>query len=84
MFLAGGAVAKVAPEATAFVHREALMLITIDLEWSEEDSPKTIAANQTWLAAFHEAMRPYRLVEIKGKYDPANLFRFAQSIPLGL
>jgi hypothetical protein len=45
MFLAGGAVARVAPEATAFVHRKALMLTSIDLEWSEDDSAETIAAN---------------------------------------
>lgn len=111
MFLAGGAVARVAPEATAFVHRKALMLTSIDLEWGEADRPETIAANQAWLNAFHEAMRPFasnesyqnfsdeaetaylrayyganleRLVEIKRKYDPTNLFRFAQSIPLSL
>ncbi|HLO21913.1 MAG TPA: BBE domain-containing protein, partial [Methyloceanibacter sp.] len=111
MFLAGGAVARVAPEATAFVHRKALMLTSIDLEWSEDDSAETIAANQAWLDAFHEAMRPFasgesyqnfsdeaetgylrayyganleRLVEIKRKYDPTNLFSFAQSIPIVL
>jgi FAD/FMN-containing dehydrogenase len=111
MFLAGGAVATVAPEATAFVHRRALMLTSIDLEWAAEDSADTIAANQTWLDGFHEAMRPFasdesyqnfsdeaesgylrayygsnleRLVEIKRKYDPGNLFRFAQSIPLSI
>ena len=37
MFLAGGAVASVAPEATAFVHRNALMLSAIDLAWTPED-----------------------------------------------
>jgi FAD/FMN-containing dehydrogenase len=108
MFLAGGAVARIAPEATAFVHRKALMLTTIDLEWSEADSSDAIAANEAWLDAFHAAMRSFtseqcyqnfsdeaetdylrayyganlkRLVEIKRKYDPTNLFRFAQSIP---
>jgi FAD/FMN-containing dehydrogenase len=111
MFLAGGAVARVKPEATAFVHRKALMLTSIDLEWGEADSLETIAANQAWVDAFHAAMRPFasdesyqnfsdeaetgfirayygtnleRLVEIKRKYDPANLFRFAQSIPLAI
>ena len=111
MFLAGGAVANVAPEATAFVHRKASMLTSIDLDWSEGDSAELVAANQAWLDAFHEATRSFasdegyqnfsdeaetgylrayyganleRLVEIKRKYDPDNLFRFAQSIPLSL
>jgi FAD/FMN-containing dehydrogenase len=111
MFLAGGAVAKIAPAATAFVHRKALMLTTIDLEWSEADSPEVIAKNQAWLDSFHAAMRSFasdesyqnftdeaetdhlrayygtnleRLVRIKRKFDPDNLFRFAQSIPLAL
>jgi hypothetical protein len=48
MFLAGGAVASVAPEATAFVHRKASMLTSIDLDWSEGDSAELVAANQAW------------------------------------
>ncbi len=111
MFLTGGAVAAVPPDATAFVHRKALMLSSIDLDWTEEDDAATVAANQTWLDAFHEATQPFtsgesfqnfvdeaetnylrayyganleRLVEIKRKYDPANVFRFPQSIPLSL
>jgi len=52
MFLTGGAVAKVAPEATAFVHRKASMLTSIDLDWSEGDSAELVAANQAWLDAF--------------------------------
>jgi FAD/FMN-containing dehydrogenase len=111
MFLAGGAVAAVPPEATAFAHRKALMLSSIDLDWTAEDDAGVVAANQAWLNRFHEAMRPFtsdqsyqnfideaetnylrayyganleRLVEIKRKYDPDNLFRFPQSIPLSL
>ena len=111
MFLAGGAVASVAPEATAFVHRNALMLSAIDLAWTPEDDAAVVADNEAWLDAFHAAMRPFtsdesfqnfvdgaetdflrayygtnleRLVEIKRRYDPDNLFRFPQSIPLTL
>ena len=110
-FLAGGAVAKVAPEATAFVHRSALMLSAIDLAWTPEDDDGLVAENEAWLDAFHAAMRPFtsdqsfqnfadgaetdylrayygtnleRLVEIKRRYDPGNLFRFPQSLPLAL
>jgi FAD/FMN-containing dehydrogenase len=111
MFLAGGAVASVAPDATAFVHRKALMLTTVDLDWTPEDDAATVARNEAWLAEFHEAMRPFtsdqsyqnfsdgaerdylrayyganleRLVKVKRKFDPNNLFRFSQSIPLSL
>jgi FAD/FMN-containing dehydrogenase len=111
MFLAGGAVASVAPDATAFAHGKALMLTTVDLDWTPDDNEASVARNEAWLSEFHEAMRPFtsdqsyqnfidgaerdylrayyganleRLVEIKRKYDPSNLFRFPQSIPLSL
>jgi hypothetical protein len=111
IFLAGGAVARVAPDATAFVHRNALMLSVIDLAWTPEDDDRVVADNEAWLDAFHAAMRPFtsdecfqnfvdgaetdylrayygsnleRLVEIKRRYDPGNLFRFPQRIPLSL
>jgi len=104
-------VASVAPEATAFVHRKALMLSVIDLAWTPEDRAAVVAENEAWLDAFHASMRPFtsdesfqnfvdaaetdylrayygsnleRLVEIKRRYDPGNLFRFPQSIPLTL
>jgi hypothetical protein len=111
MFLAGGAVASVAPDATAFAHGKALMLTTVDLDWTPDDNEASVARNEAWLSEFHEAMRPFtsdqsyqnfidgaerdylrayyganleRLVEIKRKYDPSNLFHFPQSIPLSL
>jgi len=109
MFLGGGAVAAVPAAATAFVHRAALMISSIDLEWTADDSVGTVARNQAWLAEFHDAMRPFasegcyqnfideaqtdylhayyganleRLVQVKRQYDPNNVFRFPQSIPL--
>lgn len=56
-FLLGGAVADVAPGDTAYVHRQASMISSIELVWTAQDSPQVIAANQAWLADFHAAMR---------------------------
>ncbi|MSO96395.1 MAG: FAD-binding oxidoreductase [Thermoleophilia bacterium] len=108
-FAFGGAVHDVAADATAFVHRNANFLFQVEPEWTPLDSPKTVAAIQSWLTEYVAAMTPYllpqsyqnfpdatltdsgtayygsnlpRLRSIKKKYDPDNLFRFAQSIPL--
>jgi FAD/FMN-containing dehydrogenase len=56
-FLMGGAVSEVASGATAYVHRQATMVSSAELEWSAQDSAKTIAENQAWLNDFHSAMR---------------------------
>lgn len=56
-FLMGGAVSDVAPGATAYVHRQASMVSSAELVWSDQDSAKTIAENQAWLSDFHAAMR---------------------------
>ena len=51
MFLAGGAVAAVAPASTAFVHRKALMLSTIDLSWTEVDDVASPMARRQIISA---------------------------------
>lgn len=56
-FLQGGAVADVDPTATAFVHRRASLISSIELVWTAQDSPKTIEVNQAWLNDFHKAMQ---------------------------
>ncbi len=105
----GGAINRVAPDATAFVHRSALFSAQYSANWNASDPDARIAANQSWLADTWQAMRPYasgasyqnyidpdltnwqqayyganlaRLQRVKAAYDPANLFQFAQSIPL--
>ena len=101
----------VAPDATAFVHRNADFLFKCEVIWAPEDDPDLIAANLEWLEGYHAAMQPYlsggayqnfpdrtqvdwqhayygenfpRLVETKRTWDPDNLFRFPQSIPVSL
>lgn len=108
-FIAGGATAAPAPDATAFVHRAALMITSIELDWSGRDSVGSVQKNAAWQNAFHGAMARYtsdesyqnfidagqqdylrayyganldRLIEIKRRYDPENVFHFPQSIPL--
>jgi FAD/FMN-containing dehydrogenase len=111
MFLAGEAVAAVPPAATAFVHRDALMISSIELDWTADDTVGTVADNEAWLADFHAAMAPFtsdecyqnfideaqndylrayyganleRLVAVKRRYDPRNVFTYPQGIPLTL
>ncbi|MER6778986.1 MULTISPECIES: FAD-binding oxidoreductase [unclassified Streptomyces] len=55
----GGAINRVAPADTAFVHREAQFLVSMDTSWAEHDSPATVTANLRWLAELGETVSPY-------------------------
>ena len=100
----GGAVRRVGPEETAFVHRQADFNLAIVGVWTDPgDSDRHIA----WARGVHEAIKPFvhgtyvnylgdegqervrmaygdavydRLVEVKNRYDPTNLFRVNQNI----
>jgi FAD/FMN-containing dehydrogenase len=52
----GGAINRVSPSATAFVHRNALSSAQYLAHWS---SPSGEPAALAWLRGFHAAMRPY-------------------------
>lgn len=108
-FLMGGAIDRLAPTQTAFVHRRNTMISSIELEWNDQDSRERVERNQLWLSRFHDRMERYtssfcyqnfidpaqqdylhayygenlaRLREIKRRYDPKNVFRYPQSIPV--
>jgi FAD/FMN-containing dehydrogenase len=103
----GGAMAKIASDATAFVHRAGtLFCLQYGSVWtSPADTPKRLDE----MRQFYATMRPYvsgaayvnycdtdlpdwadaywgqnlpRLKQIKSAFDPSNVFRHAQSIPL--
>lgn len=105
LFALGGAVNRVAPAATAFVHRRALFSVELLALWEGKPEQRR---NLDWLAQARTAMRPHlsgeavqnyadpalanaraayyganlpRLVAVKRRVDPANVFRHGQSIP---
>jgi FAD/FMN-containing dehydrogenase len=52
----GGAIARVPPHATAFIHRTPLCSMQYLAYWG---APEHESASLAWIRAFHRAMRPY-------------------------
>ncbi len=102
----GGAVTRVAPDATAYPHRDAEFVMNVHGRWQDAtDDDRCIA----WARDFFDTIAPHatggvyvnfmpqdetgqdriasafggnleRLTQLKGKYDPDNLFRMNQNI----
>jgi FAD/FMN-containing dehydrogenase len=100
----GGAIARVAPDATAFRHRDVAFSFNVFPRWTD---PEKDDAHISWAQEFMEAIAPFasdgvavnflsqegdervkaayganyeRLVTLKNKYDPENLFQMNQNI----
>jgi FAD/FMN-containing dehydrogenase len=104
MALLGGAVSRVAPDATAYRHRDAQFVMNVHGRWAD---PAKDAACIAWARELFGAAAPYatggvyvnfltqdesarvpaayganydRLVEVKNRYDPGNVFRVNQNV----
>jgi hypothetical protein len=55
----GGAINRVEPGATAFVHRDALCSLQFLASWDPRGGHALARANLRWIASFYDAMRPY-------------------------
>jgi FAD/FMN-containing dehydrogenase len=106
-FQTGGAINRLAPDETAFVHRRNDWLFTLEIGWGQAEDAIAVERALAWQAgiygavsrratggayqnfvdpsleaagdAYYGANLP-RLRAVKAKYDPDNLFRFAQSV----
>jgi hypothetical protein len=59
IFAWGGAIGRVDPAATAFVHRDVAFLMDNETSWTARDSPRLVAANLDWLEATYHALAPF-------------------------
>jgi FAD/FMN-containing dehydrogenase len=70
---AGGAINSVAPDATAFVHRNQLASLQYSGNWPMGAAASLIAANRAWLASTWQSMRPYASGQAYQNYIDAAL-----------
>lgn len=68
----GGAVNRVRPESTAFVHRDGLFLAQYIASWPHEAGNSTVSAHRSWLDTTHETMSRWASGRAYQNYaDPA-------------
>lgn len=59
LFSWGGAINDTAPDATAFLHRDTLFLVSMDTSWTGRDSPRLVEENLRWLDGLRQALLPW-------------------------
>jgi hypothetical protein len=75
----GGAVNRVKPGATAFVHRNALFGAQYTTDWTNGASATGIASQHAWLRAFWQSMRPYASGQAYQNYIDPDLTNWKQA-----
>lgn len=59
LFALGGAIGRIAPDATAFVHRDAAFILAMETNWMPDDPPEVSRGGQDWLSRLYAQMEPY-------------------------
>jgi FAD/FMN-containing dehydrogenase len=75
----GGAINRVAANATAFVHRNDLFSAQYTANWNAGDPASVISANQAWLNGVWQSMRPYASGGTYQNYIDPNLPNYLQA-----
>ncbi len=75
----GGALNRVAADATAFVHRDSLFSIQYTASWNASDPASVVTANETWLQQTWQAMRPYASGSAYQNYIDPDLTNWQQA-----
>lgn len=56
MFGLGGMINQMAPDTTAFVHRDGLFALAAEATWADQDPAALAQANELWLEDFYSAL----------------------------
>jgi hypothetical protein len=75
----GGAVNRVGPGATAFVHRDALFQAQYTTGWPVGSAPGEVARQHAWQRAFWQSMRPYASGQAYQNYIDPDLTNWRQA-----
>jgi FAD/FMN-containing dehydrogenase len=75
----GGAVNRVAPGATAFVHRDALFGAQYTTTWPVGSASAEVARQQAWQQSFWQSMRPYASGQAYQNYVDPSLTNWRQA-----
>ena len=75
----GGAINRVAADATAFVHRNALFSAQYTAGWNASDPASIVAANRSWLNQTWQSMRPYATGQAYQNYIDPDLANWQQA-----
>lgn len=74
--LGGGAIGRVAPDATAFVHRAPLHYISVIAQWQGDEETDL---NVAWIDEFAEQLRPHLTGEVYQNYASRDLTDWAEA-----
>ena len=75
----GGAINRVAPSATAFVHRNALFLAQYTTVWRTGAASGGVANQHAWLRSFYASMRPFASGQAYQNYVDPDLTNWSQA-----
>ena len=75
----GGAINRVAKDATAYVHRDLIIQAEYVAHWRKTTSESKVAKNLEWMRKMYEAMRPYASGECYQNYPDLDLKDWAQA-----
>ncbi len=75
----GGAINRVAPSATAFVHRNALFMAQYTTTWRTGATSSGVANQHAWLRSFYASMRPYVSGQAYQNYVDPDLKNWSQA-----
>src|SRR5579859_3504121 len=75
----GGAINRVSPGDTAFVHRNALFLAQYTTTWNTGAAASGVAAQRAWQQAFYASMRPYASGQAYQNYIDPGLANWQQA-----